>query len=291
MLIIGILTAIGLASAALIYLVNVVVPRKVQGLEKTEEIASILPGRNCGACGKPGCFAYAQALTKDTDVITTSPCAFVLLDNEKLEQLAQALGVTLDASEMNKKALIHCNGNSEIIYNYSGVETCKGAAQLLSGYRKCPYACLGIGDCLVVCPQNAISIQPENGMAVIDPEKCTGCGLCLPECPLNLIELVPAGTKIAFLCNYATLRDIPGREKCDAGCTHCRKCFNICKYEAITWNKEKAIPEFDIEKCTRCGECIEVCPNHTLVEEVETQGPVLILAGATPSGHCAVPER
>lgn len=291
MLIIGILTAIGLASAALIYLVNVVVPRKVQGLEKTEEIAGILPGINCGACGKPGCFAYAQALTKDTDVITKSPCAFVLLDDEKLGQLEKALGVTLDASEMNKKALIHCNGNSEIIYKYSGVETCKGAAQLLSGYRKCPYACLGIGDCLVVCPQNAISIKPENGMAVVDPEKCTGCGLCITECPLNLIELVPAGTKIAFLCNYQPLRDIPGREKCDAGCTHCRKCFNICKHEAITWNKEKAIPEFDIEKCTRCYECIEICPNHTLAERIETKGPVLVLAGAAPGGHCAVPER
>jgi len=264
--IIIILTAIGLAAAGLIYLVNAVVPHKVQGLEKTEEIASILPGINCGACGQPGCFAYAQALTKDTDVITKSPCAVVLLDNEKLEQLEKALGVTIDTSEMSKKALIHCNGNSEVIYNYSGVETCKGAAQLLSGYKKCPYACLGLGDCLAVCPQDAISIQPENGVAVVDPEKCTGCGLCIAECPLNLIELVPAGTKIAFLCNYQPLRDIPGREKCDAGCIHCRKCFNICKHDAITWNKEKAIPEFDIEKCTRCNECIEICPNHTLAE-------------------------
>jgi len=265
-LIIGILTAIGLACAALIYLVNVVVPRKVQGLEKTEEIASILPGINCGACGNPGCFAYAQALTKDSDVITKSPCAFVLLDDEKRGQLEQALGVTLDAAEMSKKALIHCNGNSEVIYNYSGIGTCKGAAQLLSGYKKCPYACVGLGDCLVVCPQDAISIKLENGVAVVDPEKCTGCGLCVPECPLNLIELVPSGTKIAFLCNYIPLRDIPGREKCDAGCTHCRKCFNICKYEAITWNKERAIPVFDIEKCTLCQECIEVCPTHTLAE-------------------------
>ena len=287
-----VLTAIGLAAAALIYLVNVTVPRKVQGLEKTEEIAGILPGINCGACGQPGCFAYAQALTKDTDVITKSPCAFVLLDNEKLEQLEKALGVTLDASEMNKKALIHCNGNSEVIYNYSGIETCKGAAQLLSGYKKCPYACLGLGDCLVVCPQDAISIKPENGVTVVDPEKCTGCGLCIAECPLNLIELVPAGTKIAFLCNYQPLRDIPGREKCDAGCTHCRKCFNICKHEAITWNKEKAIPEFDIEKCTLCRECIEVCPNHTLAEiKIEAKVPALSLAGAIPGEHCAVPER
>ncbi len=271
MLIVIILTVIGLVCAVIIYLVNAVVPRKVQGLEKTEEIASILPGINCGACGRPGCFAYAQALTKDADLILKTPCTIVLQDTEGVERLEKALGVTLDASEMSKKALIHCNGNSEVIYNYSGVGTCKGAAQLLSGYKKCPYACLGIGDCLVVCPQNAISIQPENGVAVIDPEKCTGCGLCLAECPLNLIELVPPEIKIAFRCNYVPLRDIPGREKCDAGCTHCRKCFNICEDEAIVWNKERVLPEFDIEKCTRCGKCIEVCEQNTLADFTEAK--------------------
>lgn len=261
-----ILTGIGLACAIIIYVVNVVVPRKVQGLEKTEEIAGILPGSDCGACGSPGCFAYAQELTKDANIITKSPCTVVLQDTEGLERLENALGLTLDASVMSKKALIHCNGNSEAIYNYSGVGTCKGAAQLLSGYKKCPYACLGLEDCLEVCPQDAISIKPENEMAVIDPEKCTGCGLCIAECPLNLIELVPAGIKIAFLCNYTPIRNIPGRKKCDAGCIHCRKCYKSCEDGAIVWNKERAIPEFDIEKCTRCGKCIAACKQNTLAE-------------------------
>ena len=269
MLIVIILTGIALVLGVLIYFVNKLVPHKVKGVEKTEEIAGILPGLNCGACGHPGCFAYAQALTKNADLILKTPCTVVLQDTEGLERLEKALGVTLDASEMSRKALIHCNGNSEVIYNYSGVGTCKAAAQLLRGYKKCPYACLGLGDCVKVCPQGAISIKPENGVAVVDPEKCTGCGLCLAECSQNLIELVPAGTKIAFLCNYAPLRDIPGREKCDAGCIHCRKCFKSCEDEAIVWNKERAIPEFDIEKCTLCRKCIEVCPTHTLADFTE----------------------
>ena len=266
MLIVIILTGIALVFGVLIYFVNKLVPHKVKGIEKTEEIASILPGMNCGACGHPGCFAYAQALTKNADLILKTPCTVVLQDTEGVERLEKALGVTLDASEMSKKALIHCNGNSEVIYNYSGVRTCKAAGQLLRGYKKCPYACLGLGDCLEVCPQDAISIKLENGVAVVDPEKCTGCGLCLAECPQNLIELVPAGTKIAFLCNYAPLRDIPGRGKCDAGCIHCRKCFKSCEDEAIVWNKERAIPEFDIEKCTLCGKCIEACEQNTLAD-------------------------
>ncbi|MBT9163045.1 MAG: Electron transport complex subunit RsxB [Dehalococcoidia bacterium] len=286
-----VITGIGLACGLLIYLVYVVMPRKVLGLEKTEEIAGILPGVNCGACGKPGCFAYAQALTRDADIINKSPCTIVLQDTEGLERLEKALGITLDV--VIKKALIHCNGSSEVIYNYSGVATCKGAAQLLSGYKKCPYACLGLRDCLVVCPQGAISIKPENGVAVIDLEKCNGCGLCLVECPLNLIELVPVGTKIAFLCNYAPLRDIPGREKCDAGCTHCRKCFKSCEDEAIVWNKERAIPEFDIEKCTLCGKCIEACEQNTLAyfSGAKIAAPALSPIRTMPDGHCAVPKR
>jgi len=32
------------------------------------------------------------------------------------------------------------------------------------------------------------------------------------------------------------------------------------------WNKEKAIPEFDIEKCTLCRKCIDECPNNTLAD-------------------------
>jgi len=270
-IVIAILTGIALGLGILIYVVNRTVPTRVKGIDKTEEIAAILPGMNCGACGHPGCFAFAQALTKDADLILKTPCTVACQDPESLKRLEKALGVSIDTSEMSRKALIHCNGNSAVIHNYSGVKTCKAAAQLLSGYKKCPYACLGLGDCVAVCPQGAISLKPENSIAVVNPEKCTGCGLCLAECPQNLIELVPAGTKIVFLCNYKPLRDIPGREKCDAGCIHCRKCFNSCEYEAIIWNKERAMPEFDIEKCTLCHKCIEACPNHTLADFTEVK--------------------
>jgi len=261
-----ILTAIALGLGVLIYVVNRVVPTRVKGIEKTEAIASLLPGMNCGACGHPGCFAFAQALAEKPELMAEGRCAVAIQDEARCRALEKALGITLDAAGMRKKALVHCNGSSEVIHNYSGAGTCKGATQLLRGYKKCPYACLGLGDCVKVCPEGAISIKPGNGVAVVDPEKCTGCGLCVAECPQNLIGLVPAGTKVAFLCNYGPLRDIPGREKCDAGCIHCRKCFNACEYGAITWNKERAVPEFDIEKCTLCLKCIEVCPNHTLAE-------------------------
>ena len=269
--IIIILTAIGLACGLIIYLAYIKVPHKVKGIEKIEEINKALPGMNCGACGYAGCFAYAQELAKNAGLVTKTPCTIVLQDPEALCCLEKALDISLDAQALSKKALIHCSGKSGVIYNYSGIESCKAAAQLWGGYKKCPYACLGLGDCLQVCPQDAISIDKESGIAVIDREKCTGCGLCVTECPQNLIELVPAGTKIAFRCSYEPLRDIPGREKCEYGCIHCRKCFKACQEEAITWNKEKAVPEFDIDKCTLCRKCIEACEPGTLEDFTEAK--------------------
>jgi electron transport complex protein RnfB len=186
--------------------------------------------------------------------------------------LEKALGCKLDAAAMCKKALVQCSGNSGVICNYSGVQTCKAAAQLLRGYKKCPYACLGLGDCIEICPQDAISLDPGKNVAVVNPEKCIGCGLCVTECPQDIIELVPAGTKIAFLCNYKPLKNIPGRERCDFGCIRCRKCLKACEYEAIEWNTETALPEFNQEKCTLCLKCVEVCPQNTLADFTKMGG-------------------
>jgi electron transport complex protein RnfB len=261
-----VLVIIGLALGILIYVVNLVIPQKVKGLEKIEQISSLLPGANCGACGNPSCFGYARILSGDADYISKNPCSLILGDNEKLQQLEDVLGINIDSSNIARKAVIRCNGGSELVYDYSGVTTCKGAAQLLRGYKQCPYACLGLGDCVAICPHDAININPEKRIAVIDREKCIGCGLCIVECPQNMIDLIPPQTKVVLLCNYQALRDLPGREKCESGCIHCRKCLNACEYDAITFNSQRGIPEFDNEKCTLCGKCIEICPSSCLAE-------------------------
>lgn len=267
------LIGIGLICGLLIYIVFIKVPQKVKGLEKTEEISAILPGANCGACGHPGCFAYARALSQDPDLMTRTPCSMMLSDADRLRQMEKALGVTLDSSQLSKKAVVRCSGGSEIICEYSGALTCKAVSQLLRGYKRCPYACLALGDCAKACPQGAVSVDPEQHVAIVDYEKCTGCGLCVAECPQGTIELVPATTHIALLCNYQSLRDIPGREKCDFGCVHCRKCFKACEHEAIQWNKERAVPDIVREKCTLCLKCVEACEHHRLVDLARAREP------------------
>jgi Na+-translocating ferredoxin:NAD+ oxidoreductase subunit B len=264
--IIGILGAIGFISGILIFIVNRVLPDEPDSLKKTEEIVKYLPNMNCGACGYPGCFAYAQALAEDKNIFFTSPCATVLQDPEMLKGLEKVLDIEVDASSMNKKAVVKCYGNSKWIGEYNGIKTCKAANMLSGGPKECPFGCLGFGDCVAVCPTGAIHIDDKMNVAVIDPEKCTGCGLCVDECPRNLIELVPSQNKIIYLCNYQSVKNIPGHKKCDRGCIQCRDCMKACDTEAITWNAETGNPEFDFSKCNLCGKCIEVCPHNCLVE-------------------------
>jgi NADPH-dependent glutamate synthase beta subunit-like oxidoreductase/NAD-dependent dihydropyrimidine dehydrogenase PreA subunit len=217
-----IVAAIGLACGLFIYLAFIKIPIKVKGMEKTEEIQEALGGLNCGACGYPGCFGFAQALTKNPDLIKEFCCPFILQDQEKLTGLGASLSCTLDPSAMMMRAVIKCAGKPDIIFNYSGPQTCKAATQHFGGYKTCPYSCQGLGDCIKVCPVDAIYIDVERMAAVVDEAKCSGCGLCVKTCPNSIIELIPSEEDINFKCNYRQLRDIPDRVKCDYGHDYCR---------------------------------------------------------------------
>ncbi len=265
-IIIIILTAIGIVCGILITVINKVLPKEPQTLKKVEQISSKLPGMNCGACGYPGCFAYAQALSKDSKIFFSNTCATVLQDESLLSGLENELNIKIDKSALNKKAVVACSGNCEHVGSYLGVESCKTASKILRGFKRCPYSCLGLGDCIKVCPSNAISIDIKTRVAVVNPDRCTGCGLCVKECPRNIISLVPANAKVLFLCSYQDAKDIPGREKCDSGCIGCRKCFKVCPNQAITWNNKKALPEFDLSKCNGCYMCVEACPKGKIVK-------------------------
>jgi Na+-translocating ferredoxin:NAD+ oxidoreductase subunit B len=261
-----ILSSVGIICGVLIFIANRYLPKEPESLARAQKIFEHLPGANCGACGYPGCFAYAQALAEDSNTFLLSPCTMLSQDPVMLAEMEKILGIEISSSVASKKAVVRCYGKSDPVGNYSGIKTCKAASKLIGGFKKCPYGCLGLGDCIKVCPVDAISIDKKMNVAVVNPDKCTGCGLCVEECPMNVIELVPADSKVLLLCSYEPLRNIPGRERCDNGCVHCRNCFKACEYDAIIWNEEKAIPEFDSAKCTLCGECIKACPTETLLE-------------------------
>lgn len=49
--------------------------------------------------------------------------------------------------------------------------------------------CTGCGQCVQVCPYKAISLHPQNGLAVVDAALCRGCGTCAGTCRVQAITI------------------------------------------------------------------------------------------------------
>ncbi len=103
---------------------------------------------------------------------------------EKLENRASAKPVTARAfvflpnpvPELDKKEFAPFKGQSCRTVNEIYAETAASAGM-----------CLGLGDCIVTCPQKAICIS---GTVAQVSNLCNGCGRCIPSCPRGIIRLV-----------------------------------------------------------------------------------------------------
>ena len=123
------------------------------------------------------------------------------------------------------------------------------------GDRLCTFACLGYGDCMEACPEEAIEI--DRGVARVKPEKCIGCGICTRTCPNGIIRLVPDTIRVIVECSNHDKGAVT-RKACTNGCIGCMKCQKACPEGAITVVNNLAT--IDYTKCTGCGKCVEVCP-------------------------------
>jgi len=252
------LSSVGLIAGIAIFVANRILPKEDASLQKANEIKERLSGADCGACGHPGCFAYAQAVAKDAKILVDNPCRILASDEEATQALGEYLGIDLSNAGPGSKAVVHCTGDSPQIGSYNGVQSCAAAVQIGAGEKECPYACLGYGDCAAVCPVNAISIDREKHIAVVDWDTCIGCGMCVAACPRGMIELVPAETPQYLGCNYLASKDIAGRKKCSVSCIHCQICVRSSEEGEVEWNEEKDLPQFGtllaanaIDKCPR----------------------------------------
>ena len=244
---IGLIAGLGLAVASIVF----AVPKD----EKAEAVREVLPGANCGACGYSGCDGYAAALSKGE---TTQCNKCTPGGNDVAQQVAAILGLEAGAVTPQVAAVMCCgnSANVEEKLDYSGVRSCKIATQLFGGPKTCFHGCIGFGDCVRVCPYEAIFIC--DGVARINPDKCRACKLCINTCPRHLIDLFPLDTvKAAVLCvNHD--KGAATRKQCKAGCIGCMKCVKACEHEAVT--VENFCAKVDYDKCVGCGKCHEACP-------------------------------
>ena len=125
----------------------------------------------------------------------------------------------------DKKAYVLCSCHKECKLDRSMFNpeyTCVMAKTVFGSSLDCKFACLGLGDCIKVCPQEAIII--ENMTAVIT-STCCGCGKCVSICPQQIIDLIPTDTKRTVICSNDT--------------EEFTSCSKYKSEENISWNDKK----------------------------------------------------
>jgi len=249
-------TSIGLICSVVLSIASKIMFVKID--ERVTLLSAAMPGVNCGACGYPGCSAYASALVSDG----VKPNLCTPGGADVLKKISEILQIET-GSIVKKTAVVNCMGDNmtqKKKMEYKGIQTCAGAKQLFSGQGSCAFGCIGYGDCQAVCPSSAVCM--DNGLARIITDLCTGCGLCVKACPNKIISIEDASIPVMIACKNIEKGAVT-KKKCSIGCIACTKCVKECPEGAITMADNLA--RIDYAKCKlvrdkqSCGKCVEVC--------------------------------
>jgi electron transport complex protein RnfB len=226
---------------------------------RVEAVFAALPNVNCGGCGFPGCRAYAEhVVAGDAPINRCAPGG-----QETVAKIAVIMGVEVGSTE-KQVAVVLCHGGikeAEISATYSGLKGCRSAMLVGGGGKLCQYGCLGYGDCVAVCPFDAIYIN-DNQLPVVDREKCTACGNCVKACPRNLIELHPFNHRMFVFCKSHAKGPIV-KKACNVGCIGCGICVKKAPVEnGFRLEDNLAVINYDI--CPASEVVVEKCPMHTI---------------------------
>lgn len=192
---------------------------RVESDRRIELVIELLPGANCGGCGKAGCADFAKSVVAGENAPGKCP----VCSRDAVTAIAQALGLD-PGVEFRQVALVRCGGDYAKIkaaVQYNGVSDCVSASLIAGGPKSCAYGCLGMSSCSRACPFGAIEMI--NGLAVVHSELCVGCAKCVSTCPRQLIVLVPATATAGVFCN-SPQKGGDKRMVCDVPCIGCRKC-------------------------------------------------------------------
>lgn len=119
------------------------------------------------------------------------------------------------APQSDKRAFVMCSPDKEIknaFLQFNPGQSCLLTNEVFHSGNKCAFACIGLGDCVKVCPQEAISIK--NNTALVS-NLCIGCGLCVSACPKGIIKMIDRDAKTYYRCS--------NHEPDLAGCSNAKK--------------------------------------------------------------------
>ena len=226
------------------------------------EVEDVLPGANCGSCGHAGCHAFAVACATATSLenLYCPGCG-----SAGMKKIASIVGLA-PAEKKPEVAMVRCNGSCASrgdVVHYDGVRSCAIEASTFSGETACAYGCLGCGDCESACPFDAIHMDPESHLPVVDFNKCVGCGKCAEACPRGLIALVEKKSPLVWVSCMNHDKGAVAMKECDVACIGCGKCMKACSHGAVKVNG--FVASINQEACVGCGECAEVCPRGSIL--------------------------
>jgi len=253
-----ILGGVGLVFAILIAVAN----RRLWVWEdpRIDVVASMLPNANCGACGLPGCRAFAEQTVEGR----IAPTKCTVGTDDAHQAIAGFLGIDPGVA-VRRVARLHCAGARDVAVTqaeYRGLATCAAAAAVAGGGKGCVWGCLGLADCERVCDFDAI-VMSDTGLPVVDPAKCTACGDCVEACPKDLFELMPVNHHLLVQCKNLLGGD-EVLEQCKVACTACGKCVQDGAAGLISVASGVAVVNYDLIAAAD-RHAIERCPTGAIV--------------------------
>ena len=118
-------------------------------------------------------------------LVGESKTVFSDLDLEYIHrEYREEIAVTDDRAVIQKPFL---DENDSVRLKYKGIKKCSVFNYTYETLGHVVSNCIGFGDCMEFCPQNAI-IKDNNRLYVTD--SCCGCGKCMEVCPKKIISMV-----------------------------------------------------------------------------------------------------
>lgn len=267
-----ILGGIGLAFGVLIAIANK--KFKVWEDPRIDAVTAMLPGANCGACGLPGCRAFAEKAVAGE--IAPAQCS--VADKAAQTTIADYLGVEAGSAQKRVARLL-CAGGTDVAAKqaeYRGLPTCAAATAVAGGGKGCSWGCLGLADCAVACDFDAIHMN-EQGLPVVDVEKCTACGDCVDACPKGLFTILPLEASLLVQCkNLVTGDEV--LEECRVACTACGRCVQDAAPGLISVASGVAVVDYsrldELEERS-----VNRCPTNAIVWLAGAQFEAPVAAG------------